>query len=196
MKTIAQQLNIKEFPFEIKDKNGQQIYWEDSYGHWYKYEYDTNGNNIYAEWNDGIWMKREYDLNGKEIYFENSSGVVSDNRPKEEHCPCTDECLGYTTKECKGIEEGKGIIGKQCWKAFAKGFGPKIIDLSDVEGVEMEVSTLRSLWITTKIVAHRDNKIYIDESGYIWKYARPVEKAKQYTMEELEKIVGHKFEIK
>ena len=30
MKTIAQQLNIKEFPFRIKDKNGNQIYFEDS----------------------------------------------------------------------------------------------------------------------------------------------------------------------
>ena len=32
MKTIAQQLNIKEFPFEIKDKNGKEIYYENSYG--------------------------------------------------------------------------------------------------------------------------------------------------------------------
>ena len=30
MKTIAQQLNVKEFPFEIKDKNGNEIYFETS----------------------------------------------------------------------------------------------------------------------------------------------------------------------
>ena len=30
MKTIAQQLNVTDFPFEIKDKNGNQIYFEDS----------------------------------------------------------------------------------------------------------------------------------------------------------------------
>ena len=32
MKTIAQQLNVKDFPFEIKDKNGKQIYIEYSTG--------------------------------------------------------------------------------------------------------------------------------------------------------------------
>ena len=30
--TIAKQLKIKEFPFEIKDSKGNQIYFEDSYG--------------------------------------------------------------------------------------------------------------------------------------------------------------------
>ncbi|MHA2009961.1 MAG: hypothetical protein ACW980_21820 [Promethearchaeota archaeon] len=32
MKTITQQLNIKEFPFKIKDKNGRILYFEDSEG--------------------------------------------------------------------------------------------------------------------------------------------------------------------
>ena len=32
MKTIAQQLNIKEFPFEITDKNGNEVYFEESDG--------------------------------------------------------------------------------------------------------------------------------------------------------------------
>jgi hypothetical protein len=61
MKTIAQQLNVKEFPFEIRDKNGKLIYWEDS---------------------DGYWSKREYDSNGNEIYYESSTGVIVDDRPK------------------------------------------------------------------------------------------------------------------
>jgi hypothetical protein len=61
MKTIAQQLNVTEFPFEIRDKNGNRIYWENSYGVWYKSEYDSNGN---------------------EIYCENSDGEIEDNRPK------------------------------------------------------------------------------------------------------------------
>ena len=30
--TIAKQLKIKEFPFEINDSNGNRIYWEDSDG--------------------------------------------------------------------------------------------------------------------------------------------------------------------
>jgi len=61
MKTIAQQLNVKEFPFRIKDKNGNKIYSEDSSGNWYKKEYDSNGN---------------------QIYWEDSRGYIEDNRPK------------------------------------------------------------------------------------------------------------------
>ena len=62
MKTIAQQLEIKDFPFEIKDKNGKQIYYEDS---------------------TGFWIKREFDSNGNKIYYEDSDGDVVDNRPKQ-----------------------------------------------------------------------------------------------------------------
>ena len=103
MKTIAQQLNIKEFPFEINDKNGNEIYFENSTGYWWKhefdangnrlsyensngywckYEYDSNGKEIYFENSNGGWYKYEYDSNGKEIYFENSNGVIRNNKPK------------------------------------------------------------------------------------------------------------------
>jgi len=83
MKTIAQQLKIKEFPFEIKDSKGQNcIYWEDSEGYWIKAEYDSNGNCIYHENSDGYWSKREYDSNGNCIYYENSDGTIKDTRPK------------------------------------------------------------------------------------------------------------------
>ena len=82
--TIAQQLKIKEFPFEIKDKNGKEIYNERSNGYWWKREYDANGNKIYYEDSDGFWSKREYDKNGNEIYYEDSSGDIIDNRPKIE----------------------------------------------------------------------------------------------------------------
>jgi len=40
-KTIAQQLNVKDFPFTIENKNGNKIYYEDSNGYWYKREYDS-----------------------------------------------------------------------------------------------------------------------------------------------------------
>ena len=73
-KTIAQQLNIKEFPFEIKDKNGNEIYYEHSSGYWDKSEYDQNGKQIYYEDSTGYWRKSEYDQNGNEIYYESSSG--------------------------------------------------------------------------------------------------------------------------
>jgi hypothetical protein len=33
MKTIAQQLNVTEFPFTVEDSQGNQIYYENSYGY-------------------------------------------------------------------------------------------------------------------------------------------------------------------
>jgi hypothetical protein len=60
MKTIAEQLNIKDFPFKIKDKLGNVIYFENSNGYWLQYQFDSKGN---------------------EIYFENSDGIIRDNRP-------------------------------------------------------------------------------------------------------------------
>jgi len=60
--TIAKQLKIKDFPFVIKDKDGNSIYYETSTGYWGKSEYDAYGN---------------------EIRYENSFGVVFDNRPKQ-----------------------------------------------------------------------------------------------------------------
>jgi hypothetical protein len=72
--TIAQQLNVKEFPLLIRNSKGQEIYFENSDGLWYKREYDSNGKLIYFENSYGYWFKREYDSNGKEIYYENSNG--------------------------------------------------------------------------------------------------------------------------
>ena len=82
MKTIAQQLNVKEFPFEIRDKNNNEIYYEYSNGYWCKREYDSNNNIIYYEDSSGYWVKREFDKNNNIIYYEDSNGVITDNRPK------------------------------------------------------------------------------------------------------------------
>ena len=75
--TIAQQLKIKEFPFTIKDSNGNEIYYENSAGYWRKSEYDSKGKDIYYENSNGNWIKREYDSKGNEIYFEDSTGYWS-----------------------------------------------------------------------------------------------------------------------
>jgi hypothetical protein len=80
--TIAKQLKIKEFPFEIKDSDGNQIYWENSSEFWAKREYDSKGKEIYWETSDGAWIKREFDSEGNRIYYENSNGTIIDNRPK------------------------------------------------------------------------------------------------------------------
>jgi hypothetical protein len=80
--TIAKQLNIKKFPFEIKDANGKRIYYENSAGFWSKHEYDANGNCIYYENSAGYWNKSKYDASGYCIYTEDSYGALVDNRPK------------------------------------------------------------------------------------------------------------------
>jgi len=59
--TISQQLGVTKFPFIIRDENGNNIYWENS---------------------DGCWYKKEYDEREKLIYWETNLGVVSDKRPK------------------------------------------------------------------------------------------------------------------
>ena len=106
MKTIAQQINWDfktNGQLRIKDKNGNQIYYEqtsgfwerseydsrssqiyyeNSNGFWTKSEYDSNGNEIYWENSEGFWVKREYDSQGNRIYYEFSDGKIIDNRPK------------------------------------------------------------------------------------------------------------------
>jgi hypothetical protein len=89
MKTIAQQLNIKEFPFRITDKNGNEIYHENSIGYWWKCEFDSNRNQRYGETSDKRWSKWEFDSDGNEIYYEDSDGMLRDNRPK----PCENKVV-------------------------------------------------------------------------------------------------------
>jgi hypothetical protein len=103
-KTIAQQLNITKFPFNIKDDKGKEIYYEDSEGYWRKSQFDDKGNKVYYETSTGYWGKIQYDDKGNEVYyedstgywgksqygekgnrvyFENSNGNIVDNRPKQ-----------------------------------------------------------------------------------------------------------------
>ena len=105
MKTVAQLLkhDFNKGSLYLYDSNGNRIYYENSYGYWYKREFDTNGKEIYYETSNGYWSKREfdsngnyiyyedskgtwykqeYDSNGNEIYYENSKGEIIDNRPK------------------------------------------------------------------------------------------------------------------
>jgi len=81
--TIAQFLNVKDFPFEIKDKNGKLIYYENSDGYWLKSEYDDEGNEIRRENSNGFWSKSEYDDQGKGIRYEDSDGKIIDKRSKQ-----------------------------------------------------------------------------------------------------------------
>ncbi len=44
------------------------------------YVYDANGNETYYEDSDGFWYKFEYDDQGNKIYYEDSYGIIRDNR--------------------------------------------------------------------------------------------------------------------
>jgi hypothetical protein len=83
--TIAQQLNIKTFPFKIKDDQGNLIYRENADGFWVKREFDTRCYRTRYEFSTGFWSKCEYDDQGKMIYLENNvDGVIFDRRPNKE----------------------------------------------------------------------------------------------------------------
>jgi hypothetical protein len=62
------------FPIRIEDENSDETYWEDSYGYWSRYEYDSNGNETYYENSYGDWERCEYDSNGDQTYYEDSNG--------------------------------------------------------------------------------------------------------------------------
>ena len=60
-KTLAKQLKINNFSFEINDINGNEIYFENS---------------------RGFWHKKEFNQNNERIYYENSNGIINDKKPK------------------------------------------------------------------------------------------------------------------
>jgi len=76
-KTIAQELNITEFPFQIED---------------------SRGNLIYLEFENQYWAKYRFDSEGNQIYYENSKGEIEDSRPKPKAEPMTIEIDGKRYK--------------------------------------------------------------------------------------------------
>ena len=72
----AKTLAITEFPYWEFDSNGNETYYEDYKGDWYRREFDSNGNQTYYEDFDGYWEKWEYDSTGNKTYYENSDGKI------------------------------------------------------------------------------------------------------------------------
>ena len=73
IKTISQQLNVKVFPFTIKDGDGNEIYYEDCNGYFCKREFNDMGRVTSVEYRDGTFRKCEYDKMGNITYMENSN---------------------------------------------------------------------------------------------------------------------------
>ena len=83
MKTIAQQIkwDFTNGDLQIRDKDDNSIYFENSLGFWAKCERNSKGV-IYHEDSNKYWAKWERDSEGNQIYFEDSDGIIVDNRPK------------------------------------------------------------------------------------------------------------------
>jgi hypothetical protein len=108
MKTIAQNLNIKEFPFEINDANGNLIYYENSYGDWSKLEYDSNG---------------------KKIYYEDSDGEIIDKRMNKGVPPWINEDVKLVNEDesARQVLEGMGYYVRNLWSVSdVNGFNYKV----------------------------------------------------------------------
>jgi hypothetical protein len=106
--TIAQQLGINDFPFEIRDKRGKLIH---------------------RELKDGYWERQQFDSEGTQIYYENSKGLVMDNRPEPQPEPTTptitlQHCLdrGFTLEKVhdKVYKEKHGKDYKICYLKLSK----------------------------------------------------------------------------
>jgi hypothetical protein len=146
-KTIAQELGITKFPFEIKDKmgnliyleqengfwerwevdlEGRELYYEDSDSFWRKTKRDDNGNRIYYECSDGFWQTWEMDEAGEVIYSANSIGKIIDNRPQLQPAPTItlQHCLdrGFTVEKVDDpiYKEKHGKEYKICYLKLSK----------------------------------------------------------------------------
>ena len=60
--------------YALTKENGQMLYFENSYGNWYRYEHNKNGGVSYRENQDGNWYRKEYDDRGYVIYIEDNTG--------------------------------------------------------------------------------------------------------------------------
>mgnify|MGYP000541724691 CR=1 FL=1 len=65
MKTIAQQLNAKKFPFFLHNQNGMVIYMETETGFWVKKQYNSQNQLTYLEDSKGFKYEAKYNYYNK-----------------------------------------------------------------------------------------------------------------------------------
>ena len=74
--TIAQFLNITEFPFRIFNEQGNIIYYEESNGYWFIQRYDKNNSIVYFDNSYGSWFEKKYDDNYHLIFHKKYDGYT------------------------------------------------------------------------------------------------------------------------
>ena len=72
--TIAKWLKIEDFPFVIRDANGNPLYEELSNGTWIRREFDAAGKELRYEDSTGYWARKQFDRFGL-VFYENSRGL-------------------------------------------------------------------------------------------------------------------------
>jgi len=72
--TIAKWLKIEDFPFVIRDANGNPLYEENSDGSWTRREFDSEGKELRYEDSSGYWANKSFDRFGL-LFYENSRGL-------------------------------------------------------------------------------------------------------------------------
>jgi len=114
------------FPIEIKNKAGNETYFENSKGFCCKREHDSAGNETYYEDIDGFWCKREYDSSGNQTYHETSNGYW---RKRE------NDSAGNQTyyENSKGFQRGTPPSAKTC--------EGKVVE---VDGIKYELKTINN----------------------------------------------------
>jgi YD repeat-containing protein len=58
----------------LRDSEGRELSYKDSYGNWSKCTYDENGNELSYQDSDGRWVKCTYNERGQELTYQDSSG--------------------------------------------------------------------------------------------------------------------------
>lgn len=177
--TIAQQLNIKEFPFEIRDSHGNCIYWENSNGYWTKTKYNNNGKIIHYETSTGYWEKREYDAQCNTTRYETSSGYWEKSEyDAEGNCIYSENSDGYWAKweyDARGnliyYENSDGVITDH---------RPKTLELTDEEKEQLEDNLINT------VIGEIKKDIEVGDVSAIWEMLGhcPTEQLIQYLPEE------------
>ena len=92
-------IEVRQSNFEVYNEKGNQIYYEDSNGFWFKKEYDEKGNLIYYENSNGYWSKSEYDERDNLIHYEDSDGYWSKRKYDERNnTTCYEDSDGFWFK--------------------------------------------------------------------------------------------------
>jgi len=68
------EIEVKEFPFKLYDKDGKVRYCRNEFGLEYWTEYDKDGNETYYRNSDGYEFWKEYDENGNQTHYRDSTG--------------------------------------------------------------------------------------------------------------------------